>query len=215
MRELAADYGVAHTTLGRYFARPEIAKQLKEAGRLVRRERRAAAARQGAERRLEREVRRQAKRQVALERERRLRTARALLAAGRSGVRRRRRSAYAAWLDEHDARQPLTRADLHSRNDELAAHTVAAGGGVQAVLESTGLRTRENALRLIDSVILVEPSTTMPPRPPSNLYGSVSGGWFPILSWFAGGRPGRACGGSPPTMGWRTRPCAGISGGRR
>jgi hypothetical protein len=65
-------------------------------------------------------------------------------------------SAYAAWLDERHAWLPLTRADLHSRNDELAAQTVADGAGVQAVLEATGLRTRENVLRLIDPVILVQ-----------------------------------------------------------
>lgn len=153
LRELAADYGVAHTTLGRYFARPEITSQLKQSGRLVRRERRAAAERRAVERRLEREVSRQAKQQVALED--RLRAARALRAAG-AAARGRRRSASAAWLDHRDARLPLSRADLHSRNDELAAQTVAAGGGVQAVIEATGLRTRENVLRLIDPVILVQ-----------------------------------------------------------
>src|SRR6266567_212158 len=93
LRELAADYGVTHSTLGRWFARPEIARQLREARRLVRRERQAAAARQAGERRLERGLRRQAKRQVALERERRLRSARALVEAARPGARRRRRSA--------------------------------------------------------------------------------------------------------------------------
>jgi hypothetical protein len=30
LRRLAVDYGVAHTTLGRYFARPEVARQLRE-----------------------------------------------------------------------------------------------------------------------------------------------------------------------------------------
>jgi hypothetical protein len=153
LRELAADYGVAHTTLGRFFARPEITSQLKQSGRLVRRERRAAAERRAAERRMEREVRRQAKEQLALEGQ--LRAAGAVRAAA-AAARGRRRSAYAAWLDERDARLPLTRADLHSRNDELAAQTVAGGGGVQAVIEATGLRTRENVLRLIDPVILVQ-----------------------------------------------------------
>src|SRR6266545_7875606 len=129
VRELAADYGVAHTTLGRYFARPEITSQLKRSGRLVRRERRAAAGRRALERRMEREVRRQAKQQVALEG--RLRAARAVRAAG-AAARGRRRSAYAAWLDERDAWLPLTRADRHSRNDELAAQTVADGAGVHA-----------------------------------------------------------------------------------
>jgi hypothetical protein len=76
--------------------------------------------------------------------------------AADAAARGRRRSAYAAWLDERDARLPLSRADLHGRNDELAAQTVAAGAGLQAVLEATGLRTRENVLRLIDPVILVQ-----------------------------------------------------------
>ncbi len=69
LRSLAADYGVVHTTLGRYFARPEVAKQLKAARRTGRAERaaerRANAARQAEERRLEREVRREAQRQAA------------------------------------------------------------------------------------------------------------------------------------------------------
>jgi hypothetical protein len=108
------------------------------------------------ERRLEGELRRQAKRQLALERERRLGSAPALLAAGRSGARRRRRTAHQDWLDEHDARQPLTRAELRSQSDELAAQAVAAGGGVQAVIEATGLRTRANVLRLIDPLTLVQ-----------------------------------------------------------
>jgi uncharacterized protein (DUF433 family) len=155
LRELAADYAVTHTTLGRWFARPELAKQVKQARRLVRRERQAAAARQAAERRLERGLRRQAKRQAALERERRLRRARALAEAARPGARRRRRSASEAWLDQHDTWQPPTRADLRSGNDEIAAHTVAGGGGVQAVIEATGLRTRANVLRLIDPLLLV------------------------------------------------------------
>jgi hypothetical protein len=54
LRELASDYGVAHTTLGRYFERPEVAKQVKQAAKQLR----ADAARRSAERRrLEREAR--------------------------------------------------------------------------------------------------------------------------------------------------------------
>jgi hypothetical protein len=44
LRALAGDYGVAHTTLGRYFARPQVAAQLREQTGLVRVERRAARA---------------------------------------------------------------------------------------------------------------------------------------------------------------------------
>jgi hypothetical protein len=49
LRQLATDYGVWHTTLGRYFARPQVARQLKQAQRLERLERRAAEARWWAE----------------------------------------------------------------------------------------------------------------------------------------------------------------------
>lgn len=72
----------------------------------------------------------------------------------RTSRRRRARSDYEAWLDEHDARLPLTRADLHSQSDERAARVVADGGGVQAVIEATGLRTLENVVGLIDRAIL-------------------------------------------------------------
>jgi hypothetical protein len=43
-RELAGDYQVAHTTLSRYFARPDVAKQLQHAGQLLRAEQRASEA---------------------------------------------------------------------------------------------------------------------------------------------------------------------------
>jgi hypothetical protein len=36
LRTLALDYGVAHTTLARYFRRPEVAAQLQNARRLAR-----------------------------------------------------------------------------------------------------------------------------------------------------------------------------------
>jgi hypothetical protein len=145
LRALAAEYGVAHTTLGRYFARPEVARQLKQAGREVRAERRATAARRAGERRLQRQVRRQAKEQAARARER----------ARPAPPPPPRRTAYEAWLDQRDARLPLTRADLGSGNDQLAERAVASGGGIEAVVEATGLRTGENVLRLIDPAILV------------------------------------------------------------
>jgi hypothetical protein len=149
LRQLASDYGVAHTTLGRYFERPEVKKQIREAAQQLR----AEAARRSAERRrLEREVRRKAREQVAAERKQ-ARRARAA-ARERSSRRGRVRSPEQAWLEERDARQPLTRSDLHSRADEAAAGVVAAGGGGEAVIEATGLRTFENVARLIDPVIV-------------------------------------------------------------
>jgi hypothetical protein len=132
LRKLASDYAVAHTTLGRYFEQPELARQLGQAAKQLRAEQRA-------KRRLERDVRRQAREQAARERPSR---------------RRRVRSDYEAWLDERDARLPPTRAELHSRSDEIAARVVAAGGGIEAVIEATGLRTLDNAARLLDPAIL-------------------------------------------------------------
>jgi len=152
LRQLKPDYDVAHTTLGRYFERPEVAKQIKHAAAQLRAEQRAAAARRSAERRLEQEVRRKAKEQATAEREQ-ARRARAAVAE-RTSRRRRPRSDYEAWLDARDARRPLTQADLHSQSDEKAARVVAGGGGMQAVIEATGLRTLENVVRLIDPAIL-------------------------------------------------------------
>ncbi len=153
LRELASDYEVAHTTLGRYFERPEVRRQLKEASEQLRAAERVAAARRAAERRQEQEVRRKARKQAAAEREQERRSRAALREI--ASRPRPARSDYEVWLDERDAAIPLTRADLHSPLDELAARVVAAGGGMQAVLEATDLRTRENVLGSIDPAILV------------------------------------------------------------
>lgn len=143
---------VWHTTLGRYFARPQVASQVREQARLLRAEQRAARAERAAERKRQQEVRRRARKQAALER-----TQARHAAAARAKLARRRpvaRSAYAAWLDERDTARPLTRAELHSQSDDTAAAVVAAGGGIEAIVEATGLRSRENVLRL-DPAILV------------------------------------------------------------
>jgi hypothetical protein len=63
-------------------------------------------------------------------------------------------SAHAALLDEQDLRRPPSPAELSSPNDRKAAQVVAAGGGIAAVIERTGLRTHENLLRLINPAIL-------------------------------------------------------------
>lgn len=68
LRELAVEYGVSHTTLSRYFARPDVAGQLRQAGQLLRAERRAARARLLAGQKVEREARRLVRRQLARER---------------------------------------------------------------------------------------------------------------------------------------------------
>jgi hypothetical protein len=139
LRELAPDYNVTHTTLGRYFERPDVAKQPKEAAKQLRAEERAAESRHAAQRRLEREVRRKAKEQAMTEREQ---AGRARAAVAEISSRRRpARTPYEAWLDERDARRPLTRSELHSTADEIAAGVVAAGGGMQAIIDATGFRT--------------------------------------------------------------------------
>jgi hypothetical protein len=154
VRELAADYDVAHTTLVRYFARPEVVKQLKAAANELRAEDQAAARRRRAERQLEREVRRKAREQAALER---AQEAHSRAARAKSASRRRPpRTSYEAWLDERDARRPLTRAELYSTADEIAARVVAEGGGIQAVIEATDSRTLENVVCGIDPAILVQ-----------------------------------------------------------
>jgi hypothetical protein len=152
LRELASDYDVAHTSLGRYFERPEVVKQLKEAATQLRAEERALAARRMADRRLEREVRRKAKEQAAAEREQERHSHEVV-----AEITSRRRPActpYEAWLDERDARRPLTRAELWSTADEIAARVVAEGGGMQAVIDATGFRTLENVTRGIDPAIV-------------------------------------------------------------
>jgi hypothetical protein len=154
LRELASDYGVAHTTLLRYFGRPEVAKQLREAAQELRAEERALAGQRAAVRRREREVRRRAKEQAESEREQ----ARRVQAAAEAIASRRRRARIPdeAWLDERDLRRPPTRAELHSQADEIAARVVARGGGIQAVIDATGARTLENVVRSIDPAILVQ-----------------------------------------------------------
>ncbi len=152
MRSLGADYGVAHTTLLDYFERPEVARELKQAEKQMLAEQRAVADRLATKERAEREVRRKAKEQAARERKQG-RRAKAVVREITSRPRRAR-SDYELWLDERDARQPLTRADLHSRNDDIAARVVANGGGVQAVIDATDLRTLDNVKNLIDPAIL-------------------------------------------------------------
>jgi len=145
-RSLAADYGVAHTTLMRYFARKDVARQLQDARRALLAEKRAAKAQRAAERRMERDIRRKAKAEAVL----------ALsFTDNPPGPASRTRSPRGARLDDHDSRQPLLREDLRSRSDDLAERAVETGGGIAAVIEATGLRTLENVERRIDPAILV------------------------------------------------------------
>ena len=164
-RELSSAYGVSHTTLSRYFARPEVANQVEWASKLKLEEDRAAEARWVARRRAQREAPQQrvADWRDAVEQSRDgsgLRDRTVMTGAESRPERGGRvlsfRTDYELWLDERDARPraPLTRADLRSKSDDRAAKAVADGGGIQAVIEATGLRTLENVLTGIDPEIL-------------------------------------------------------------
>jgi hypothetical protein len=153
LRELAVDFDVAHTTLVRYFKRADVAKQLKQVRTQLRAEQRAIAAQEAEKRRAEQAVRQRARQQGAHER-RQVAEARAT-GATTTSRRRKARTPYEACLDERDAARPLTRSDRRSQLDDIAEGVVAAGGGLQAVIDETGLRTRENVLNLIDPEILV------------------------------------------------------------
>lgn len=58
------------------------------------------------------------------------------------------RTAEIDWLDSKDDPRGSASFEGFSTNDRTAAEVVAAGGGVDEVIEATGLRTRENVYRL-------------------------------------------------------------------
>jgi hypothetical protein len=142
LRTLAPDYRVAHTTLLRYFGRPDVRIELREARRRLLLKRKALAAQRAEERLLKQDVRRRAREQAARERN--------LLRLRAIAVARPRRSGIGGWLDEHEAPRGLLRRERWSEHDRVAEQAVAAGGGVDEVIAVTGLRTRENVYRLID-----------------------------------------------------------------
>jgi hypothetical protein len=155
LRQLAADYRVAHTTLCRYFARPEVKKQLELMVKQQRAEQRRVAAGRVAERRLERSVRKRAEEQVAREWQQE-RLYRREVVEWNMG-RRFRGDGYAAWLDQRDAPKPRRRrADRHNTYDKEAEEVVGAGGGVQALLEKTELPTVQAAADCIDPQLLTQ-----------------------------------------------------------
>jgi hypothetical protein len=127
---LALDYGVAHTTLARYFRRSDVAMELRDAGKAWRR---VARREQAERRRMEPGIRRKAKQEAALT----------------------RAFSKEEWYDERDRRRPLLRRDLLSKSDELAARAVDESGGLDAVIEATDLRSFGNIARRIDPAILV------------------------------------------------------------
>lgn len=140
LRALARDYGVEHSTLMDFFRRPDGVLGLEEARRRLREVRRAGKA---TERELQQDVRKRAR--ADLKHDRRLKA---------WARRRTRRPGYEGWLDERDGPRGLSSRERFSVNDDVAEEVVAAGGGVEQVIDVTGLRTRENALRSVDSQIM-------------------------------------------------------------
>jgi hypothetical protein len=145
LRVLAGDYGVAHSTLLRYLRRPNVVLELREARRRLPERRKQARAKCARVRRLEQEVRRRAREEAKRDR----------ALDDWTPPQRSSSDPYLALLDHHDAPQGYISRELYSPNDRKAERAVAAGGGVEQVIKTTGLRSRENALRNIDPQIML------------------------------------------------------------
>jgi hypothetical protein len=137
-RALASDFGVTHTTLLRFFRRPEVSLELREARRRLVAKRAEEQTQRSAERALEAGVRRRAREEEERDR----------VVEAWSRLEVGRRSLDEEWLDQRKAPQELTSRKRYSAHDRTAAEVVARGGGVEQVIEATGLRSRENVYRL-------------------------------------------------------------------
>ena len=140
-RALAPDYGVVHSSLSRHFRKPEAVVELREARRRLQAER---GTRRAEERDQVQEVRRRAREERERDREYKAWTL-------RKGPRR---SGYRGWLDERGAPRGLSSRERYSENDDLAREVVEAGGGVEQLIDATGLRTRKSVFKNIDPQIL-------------------------------------------------------------
>jgi hypothetical protein len=141
LRAIAPDYGVVHTTLSDFLRRPEAVLGLEDARRRLEAERKA---RHAMLRSLEQDVRRWAREDEARDRQ-----LEAWKLPGGSQP-----SDQIDWLNLHDAPRGLTSRQRYSTNDCTAAGIVDSGGGVEQVIDATGLRSRENVLRGIDAQIM-------------------------------------------------------------
>jgi len=137
VRELAPDYGVSHTTLSRFFARPDARRELKRAEQLhraaqraaeahLRAEQRVADARFRAEQKAEREARRRAKQQSEREARQQSTSASEPLRRGDSSASSGRRRYVPPlklepfsddWLAWYEARRLRSKNDLLNCND--------------------------------------------------------------------------------------------------
>jgi lambda repressor-like predicted transcriptional regulator len=143
LRSLGRRFGVPHTTVGRRLRRPESESGLARVRERLGAEEEARALERAEERRLERGLSRRASEVAKRDKEH---------AAWRRRPTQYPNSEYAEWIDQR-RRGPrgLSSRERMSTNNELAHEAVAAGGGVEEVIEATGLRTRLNVYRLIDS----------------------------------------------------------------
>jgi hypothetical protein len=139
LRAIAPDYGVAHTTLGDFLRRPEAVLGLEDARRRLEAERKV---RQAMLRSLDQDVRRRAREDE--ERDRQLEAWK--LPGGFQP--------YIDWLNLRDAPRGRASRRRYSTNDCTAAGIVDSGGGVEQVIDATGLRSRESVLRGIDAQIM-------------------------------------------------------------
>ena len=124
VRSVARERGIAHSTLLRGLRTAEGAAGLRTAKQCLRLERKRRSAEGAKERRIEKELPRRAREQAARDRE----------VGTQTGT-------------------PEWKIRV-SQNDVLAAEAVAAGGGIQELIEATCLRTRLQVYELIDPQIV-------------------------------------------------------------
>jgi DNA-binding transcriptional MocR family regulator len=160
-RSLGRDYHVAHTTILRAMRRPEAAEELRAARQRLREQQQARAAERREKREAQADVRRRACEEARLDRE--------LEAWYRSAKTRAWASEYEVWLDQRDAPRYLSSKERVNTHGELAEKVVSAGGGVDEVIEVTGLRTWQNVYRLINPQVLVRALANSRGRRPSQL----------------------------------------------
>jgi DNA invertase Pin-like site-specific DNA recombinase len=141
LRTLALDYDVTHTTLLRHFRRSDAVLELREARRRLQAKRKALHAE---ERQMKQYVRERAREDKKRDR---------LLEAWRP-PRGSQPSDYVDWLNLRDAPRGLTSRQRYSTSDDSAKTAVEAGGGVEQVMQATGLRGLANIVRNIDPQIM-------------------------------------------------------------
>jgi hypothetical protein len=129
-----------------YCRRPEVVARVGELRRRQQAERTALKEQRALERRAEKEVRARADAEAKLDEAHE---------AWRRSAKPRRRSEEEVWLDERDAPPGVPSWERWSINDEEAEKTIAAGGGVEEVMQATGFRTRLAVYESIDPQIVV------------------------------------------------------------